>query len=334
VANEFWGIKDVIELIMKEEIYIRRDNLKENQFVDFSEKSYELLVGDNTDKLFAFKETSFRGLQVVRCDYDLNSDERISLDIKSDALEMHFRLSGNSTAVCDDGLQLHSNSGQHSLLYHHEGQKKIDMHQSKNPGSFLEIRASIAAVQDIFIQGNDFQKRFFEHLQKGRHYWEGYTLPITAQMYTVVQQLTSCTYSGMMKSFFMEAKIMELMLLQADAYANQNPNVQKIKSADIDKLYAVKNYLDLNKGAPASLEFLSKSMMIPTKNLTNGFKQLFNSTVLEYRIKVMMQQAVYLLEEEKLYVSEVSDRLGYANPQHFTTAFKKHFGYLPSALKA
>lgn len=319
---------------MKEEIYIRRDNLKENQFVDFSEKSYELLVGDQAAKLFAFKETAFRGLQLVHCDYDLNSDERISLDIESDVLEMHFRLSGNSTAVCDDGLQLYINSGQHSLLFHNDGQKKIDMHQSKNPGLFLEIRASIPAVQEIFTQGNDFQKRFFEHLKKGRHYWEGYTLPITAQMYTVVQQLTSCAYSGMMKSYFLEAKIMELMLLQADAYSNHDPQVQKIKSTDIDKLYAVKNYIDLNIGAPASLDFLSKSMMIPTKNLTSGFKQFFNCTVFEYRIKVMMQQAVYLLQEEKLYVSEVSDRLGYANPQHFTAAFKKHFGYLPSALKA
>lgn len=319
---------------MKKEIYIRRDDLKDNRFVDFSEKNYELLVDNSSDKVFAFEEVAFRGLQIVRCSYDLDSVSRVALDIENDVVEMHFRLSGNSRAVCDDGLQLYVNGGEHSLMFHRDGHKNIDMYQSQNPGSFIEIRASIAAIEDLFTQGNDFQKRFFEHLQKGHHYWEGYTLPITAQMYAVIQQLTSCPYSGMMKSFFLEAKIIELMLLQADAYANHDSREKKIKSIDVDKLHAVKNYIDMNKGAHASLEFLSKRMMMPTKNLTNGFKQLFNCTVFEYRIKVMMEQAIYLLQEERLYVSEVSDRLGYANPQHFTAAFKRHFGYLPSALKA
>ncbi|NML68572.1 helix-turn-helix transcriptional regulator [Chryseobacterium sp. RP-3-3] len=33
-------------------------------------------------------------------------------------------------------------------------------------------------------------------------------------------------------------------------------------------------------------------------------------------------------------ISEVSDVVGYKNPRHFSTAFKKKFGIVPSPLKS
>ncbi|MBW3519214.1 AraC family transcriptional regulator [Flavobacterium sp. NKUCC04_CG] len=317
---------------MMREIQIHRDSLQESHYVDFSEKAYDLTLEGDVAQGFQFKEVSFRSLQLVDCDYRIAEAEHIALDLESTVLEMHFRLGGNSTAVCDNGLEVYVNGLEHSILFHTKGQKKIKMQKTEKSGSFLEIRASVAALEPMFSQGNDFQQRFFDHLIQGHHYWPGYTLPITPEMFTVIHQLKTCPYKGMMKSFYLESKFKELIILQADAY-DDKPVATSLKSADIEKLYAVKAFIDVNVGSNTTLAYLSENMLISTKKLTQGFKQLFNCSVFEYKTEVMMQRAKHLLLEEKLYVFEVSDRLGYKNQQHFTVAFKKRFGYLPSLLK-
>ncbi|WP_430611420.1 helix-turn-helix domain-containing protein [Flavobacterium sp. JP2137] len=317
----------------EQNIHIKRNDLKQPAFKEYSEKAYSIETGTGKHGAFEFEEASFRAVQLVRCDYELSKAETIALEIENEVVELHFRLAGNSTAICDDGLQLSVNGGQHNLLFHCDGQKKIQMQQTAQTGSFLEIRAAVDAVQALFVDGNDFQKRFFEQLKEGRHYWPGYALPISVEMYAVLRQLKSCPYTGTMKSFYLEAKITELLLLQADAYQRGQPAEKALKSTEIEKLHAVKAYIDLHATAALTLAELTAATALPTKTLTRGFKQLFHCTVWEYKMDRMMELAQYLLLEEDCYVAEVSDRLGYKNPQHFTAAFKRRFGLLPSALK-
>jgi AraC-like DNA-binding protein len=40
-----------------------------------------------------------------------------------------------------------------------------------------------------------------------------------------------------------------------------------------------------------------------------------------------------MLINKALTVSEISQKLGYKHATHFTSAFKKHFGYLPTKLR-
>ena len=47
-----------------------------------------------------------------------------------------------------------------------------------------------------------------------------------------------------------------------------------------------------------------------------------------------MQKAKDMLLSEKYQIGEVAEAVGYRHATHFTNAFKKFFGYLPSALKA
>ncbi|MCC9041578.1 helix-turn-helix domain-containing protein [Myroides sp. M-43] len=49
--------------------------------------------------------------------------------------------------------------------------------------------------------------------------------------------------------------------------------------------------------------------------------------------RMKSKRAKRLLLDHKWYVGEVSEHLGYKNPQHFTVAFKKYYGVLPSLFK-
>jgi AraC-like DNA-binding protein len=46
-----------------------------------------------------------------------------------------------------------------------------------------------------------------------------------------------------------------------------------------------------------------------------------------------MEHAFRLLRDDGLLVTEVSRNVGYKNPNHFSTAFKKKFGINPSVFR-
>jgi AraC-like DNA-binding protein len=46
-----------------------------------------------------------------------------------------------------------------------------------------------------------------------------------------------------------------------------------------------------------------------------------------------MQRAIHLLRDTDKLVVEVSEAVGYKNLPNFTSAFKRRFGFTPSAVK-
>src|SRR5690606_10348472 len=64
--------------------------------------------------------------------------------------------------------------------------------------------------------------------------------------------------------------------------------------------------------------------------LKKGFKEIFRCTIHTYTIKYRMEKAKQLMEGQQMQIREVATQLGYKNPSHFSAAFRKHFGILPT----
>ncbi|MEL6535368.1 MAG: AraC family transcriptional regulator, partial [Bacteroidota bacterium] len=68
--------------------------------------------------------------------------------------------------------------------------------------------------------------------------------------------------------------------------------------------------------------------------LKKGFKTLFGNTVFGYWHVQKMDYARNLLLDDAITVADVAEQVGYKNPQHFSTAFKRHYGVSPGKVKA
>jgi AraC-like DNA-binding protein len=147
--------------------------------------------------------------------------------------------------------------------------------------------------------------------------------------------MKNAPYSGHLKGLYLEAKAIELFLLQVKQLDQQTgPKLSKLKPTDIERLYAVKEHINKYYDQSCSIIGLAQLAGINQMKLKDGFKELFGTTVFGYINDVRMNEAKRLLLDEKLYVNEVADRVGYKHPQHFTIAFKKKFGIAPKELKA
>ncbi|MDM1352389.1 helix-turn-helix transcriptional regulator [Myroides marinus] len=316
---------------MTKQLTIKRDVSSPKKTNVLTEQVREIAIPQN-QATFVFNEKSFESVEVISCDYSLVKSQDLLIDVRDDALKMHFRLSGESNCYCDEQGAFGLKSGQHSLMFHNNCETKVVMDPTQNKGKFIEIMLSRNLFERFFEQGNDFQKRFLEQTNLKKHVWTDRSLQITPEMLWLLSDMQKDTYTGNLKKLYLEAKITELMLLQVDAFDTIN-NPNKLSTQDLDKIQYTKTLIEQNIQSPLTIQQLSGEVGLNMKKLTTGFKAVFQTTIFEYTNKQRMAEAKRLLLDQKWYVGEVSDYLGYKNPQHFTVAFKKYYGSLPSQFK-
>ena len=95
----------------------------------------------------------------------------------------------------------------------------------------------------------------------------------------------------------------------------------------------MRDYLLSHLDTTCSLTDLAHRVGTNEFALKKGFRALFGTTVFGFWHDVKMEQARRLLIEEDRSISEVSDMVGYQNPRHFSSAFRKKFGVLPSRVR-
>lgn len=131
------------------------------------------------------------------------------------------------------------------------------------------------------------------------------------------------------RRIYLESKIMELISIQLEKQEQPAKAVIAFSPEDIACLQEAKSIVVNNLQAPCSLIELARKTGLNDFKLKKGFKALFGHTVFGYIAKLRMETAHQLLRTNKS-VSEVAEIVGYKNPHHFTAAFKKHYGLLPS----
>ena len=100
----------------------------------------------------------------------------------------------------------------------------------------------------------------------------------------------------------------------------------------IERLERVRLRLVQRLEAPPTLAELARTAGFSETRLKGGFRALFGTSIFAYLRQARMEEAHRLFLEHHLNVTEVAQRVGYANPSKFAAAFRRQFGMSPSAL--
>ncbi|MBE6769081.1 MAG: helix-turn-helix domain-containing protein [Ruminococcaceae bacterium] len=92
----------------------------------------------------------------------------------------------------------------------------------------------------------------------------------------------------------------------------------------------LKEFLDAGQGHAASLDELEQYFNYSKYHLEREFTKAFGTSLIAYRNRVRMEHAACLLKEKA--VTAVAEELGFSSVYVFSRAFKRHFGYPPSAV--
>jgi AraC-like DNA-binding protein len=281
------------------------------------------------------KEISFKDINLIWGNYTLSESKEFALTFEGPSIVSHFSIHGPAKMKNRKLTNLHQKEFglyyQKGEMYEHEilvGDK--EMH-----GNFFEAWISPAFFARVFTEENEFLLTFNKSITGETNHNCMYHTAMTPAMLAVISSMAYDGYQGSLRGLYLESKIIELFLLQVQALSCQTlSKSSKLTSKDVERLHDVREYIQKNYDKECSIVGLARLVGINQTKLKSGFKTLFGTTVIGYLKALQMEKAKQLILDEGLFISEVADRIGYKHPHHFSAAFKRYFGLLPSELKS
>ncbi|MDV3351198.1 AraC family transcriptional regulator [Leptothoe sp. LEGE 181152] len=152
-------------------------------------------------------------------------------------------------------------------------------------------------------------------------------------MNRIVRQILDCPYQGMMQQIYLECKVLELLTLQLSCLeeASSVPKKVALTASELEQVEYARELLVQCLSSPPSLVDLAHRVGLSDRKLKQGFRHLFGTTVFGYLCDYRMEQAQHLLRHSHVTVAHVAARVGYRNPEAFSTAFRRKFAISPKA---
>lgn len=127
---------------------------------------------------------------------------------------------------------------------------------------------------------------------------------------------------------------MEALLCQLkEHYAGDSKNPAVNGKNYYEKVQEVKRLIEQDLSKNYTISELAKEVGTNEQYIKKYFKQYFGKTVLNYVTSTKMEYAKRLIMTGDYRISDVAQMTGYKHSTHFTTAFKKYFGFIPNSLR-
>jgi AraC family transcriptional activator of pyochelin receptor len=150
----------------------------------------------------------------------------------------------------------------------------------------------------------------------------------------IAQQIADCPYQGPLRSLFLEAKSLELLVAVLASRADggrSSSRTRPLSRNDTERLVHGREILLASLSSPPSLDELARRVGMSTSRLTAGFRQLFSMSVVEFIQEQRLAVAMATIREGRRSISQAAFDVGYT-PAHFSTLFRKRYGYPPSLI--
>jgi len=287
---------------------------------------------------FSAKETWFHGIRLNSAEVVLNRPIGVYIESGLPVVEMHFCLNGQTGISSGDmaGMPEHFSPLQHNITYSPGFTGTFTITPQTSTHRFFEIHLSESYFRGLVQDECRVLSNIVNKMDRGEVASAGkHNLGITAQMHRIISEMTSSQRKGSLQRIYLESKVLELLMLQTEQFEEALNHTKRpsLKPGDIDRIHHAKALIERDLNAPSSLADLARQVGLNDFKLKKGFKEVYGTTVFGYLHDLRMEQARRMLLDEHKTVGEAADNAGYRNAHHFTAAFKKYFGHLPSELK-
>lgn len=273
-------------------------------------------------------EICFQGVRIHYGRFHTLKSDTIRTSEDFPSIEMLFQLQGQTAQ--QSSVLTGFAPQQHNLSY----RPYADLHSRFETGDHHYM--GIQLTETFFSRFTDEESPTLNRLlnsiaQRNALAISKHNLLITPALQTQLLQLMQLNRSQPLKRLYLETTVLDLLrqqLEQADADSARSPVA--LKADDVDKILTVKALLDSNPLASYSLLQLSRYAGLNDYKLKKGFRELTGTTVFGYLNDLRMQHALQLLRDTNQPIGNIATTLGYSETHHFSAAFKRTFGYVPS----
>ncbi|TYR78982.1 response regulator [Priestia megaterium] len=102
------------------------------------------------------------------------------------------------------------------------------------------------------------------------------------------------------------------------------------KRSNRDVIYEIEHFLQSNFHRDVKLQEISERFYLSREYISRKFKQEFQENISDYMVKVRMNKAKSLLQNDELKIYEIANMIGYQDDKYFRKVFKKVEGITPN----
>jgi AraC family transcriptional activator of pyochelin receptor len=159
-------------------------------------------------------------------------------------------------------------------------------------------------------------------------------LPLGAGLLRCLEDVLACSLEGRRRRLSLQSKAVEIVCQALEALEHRDG----FGSAEATILTArgvlkAQRLLADNFVSPPSLEDLALEVGLSRSVLCTGFRQILGHSVFDYIQSLRMQQALTLLTERDVTITQIAHAVGYNHASSFSVAVQRHFGATPSELR-
>lgn len=202
-----------------------------------------------------------------------------------------------------------------------------------NKTKFKSIDIAIDSDRLVKFLGSNGENEIFKRIISSEQtvLFEEFVSP---KIQEVALEIIDSDIPDTLSDFFFKIKAEELICLTLkELFKRENPTTHVLNEIDVQKIYEVRDAILKEIHVPPVIKNLAAQIGMSESKFKRLFKQIFGNSFFSYYQKFRMKEAVRLLKENKMSVSEVGYALGFSNLSHFTKVFEEHNGIKPKAFQ-
>jgi len=130
---------------------------------------------------------------------------------------------------------------------------------------------------------------------------------LTPEMVTIVNQILKCHFRNCVAAYYIECKVLELLLLALEEVSGKHPLAPiRLSAYDIERLNEAKQLIVQDFEKPLTLMQLSRKVAINDYKLKKGFKYLFGITIFKYMHTIRMEKAKAMILETDMLLEDIA----------------------------
>lgn len=157
------------------------------------------------------------------------------------------------------------------------------------------------------------------------------TFLTNAPLLMIINQIKNSPYSGKANNLYLEAKILQLLIVYFENLHNESKPKHNLSEDDIERMQIMEEYLSNFISDPIHLQDLSKKMGMSETDMQVKFKLYTGKTIIQFHREYVLKHSIHLIRKGES-IKSIAYTCGYSSTAAYSKAFKKYLGYSPSEL--
>ena len=160
------------------------------------------------------------------------------------------------------------------------------------------------------------------------------TLPLGTALLRCLEDVHASALEGLRRRLFLQSKAVEILcqaieaLEYSEGFGSPDATRQTARGVLKAQRLLMENFV-----TPPVLEDLAHEVGLSRSGLCTGFRQILGQSVSDFVQDLRMQQALAMLNERNISISQIAYAVGYNRASSFSVAVQRHFGVTPSELR-